>query len=365
MKQGQRIGKLGLKILQDGLYESMFPLVYCQYYSLIGCLFEPLQAVIDMHRQTIDLSLKVGNSSMAALNKAFLFTLKLRSGTNLCQLKEEFEREMNVQHHPGSSTYLQVLLRELYEGVCALIGNETSGLCQKVDDGSDAVFDNEQSPHNLSRMMYCCYLGFHERTMHLAKRWEVFSNSLSPHQMPRNLNHSRTIYSCFYYGLSYIGMRRKRNFKQNLLSENDTASWLNVVNCAARCSKYNFENKRALLMAEKLSYLLNNDEAEAMYDIAIKASKSSHFIQEEVRSVICCYFVIATLANTKTSYCCVQALSYELAGAHYERLEKFTKALELYKQAECCYEIWGSVVKTCQMKEKIKEIGLNKNTKKS
>jgi hypothetical protein len=39
-------------------------------------------------------------------------------------------------------------------------------------------------------------------------------------------------------------------------------------------------------MAEKLSYSCNNDGAEEMYGTAIKASKSSHFIHEEVRNVV-------------------------------------------------------------------------------
>jgi hypothetical protein len=38
-------------------------------------------------------------------------------------------------------------------------------------------------------------------------------------------------------------------------------------------------------MAEKHSLSAENTKAEKMYDTAIKASKSSHFVNEEVRNV--------------------------------------------------------------------------------
>jgi hypothetical protein len=91
--------------------------------------------------------------------------------------------------------------------------------------------------------------------------------------------------------LSCIGLRRQKqkNKKPNQYDSSDKL-WLDVVEDAAKCSKYNFENKRALLLAEKLSYSCNNDAAEVMYETAIKASKSSHFIHEEVRNVMDFYF---------------------------------------------------------------------------
>jgi hypothetical protein len=122
MKVGHRIGKVGLRIMQERNYGSMLPTVYLSYYGLVGCLFEPLQAVIDMHQQAIDVSLNLGNSSIAALHEVFLIVRKKYAGTNLLEIKEIIVRGMHMQNHPGSSAVLRMILHEDYEGVCALIG---------------------------------------------------------------------------------------------------------------------------------------------------------------------------------------------------------------------------------------------------
>jgi hypothetical protein len=135
--------------------------------------------------------------------------------------------------------------------------------------------------------------------------------------------------------------------------------WFDVVNHAAEFSSYNFENKRALLMAEKLSLSCEDEEAAQMYDAAIQASKSSHFIHEEVRSDGNLNKVLLMQYNLTNSFSIsTQGLSCELAGAHYEKMSNFTKALELYEQAELCYEVWGSVVKTHHMTKKVNALRL-------
>jgi hypothetical protein len=274
MEVGHRIGKLGLRIMHEWRYDNMLPTVYLSYYGYIGCLFEPLQAVIDMHQRAIDVSLNLGNSSIAAFHEGFLITRKKYAGANLLEMKQILERWMNMQDHPGTSAVLQILLHENYEGVCALIGEATSGLSQTVDGSR---------PHSMSRLMTCCYLGQYERAVHMAKQWDPLRNL-----MLQTSVQFRRIYETFYYGLSCIGLRRQKKKKKKTrdkLWQGSTLA-LDVVKDAARCSKYNFENKRALLMAEKLSYSCNNDGAKEMYDTAIKASKSSHFVHEEVRNVV-------------------------------------------------------------------------------
>jgi hypothetical protein len=259
------------------------------YYGLVECLFEPLQAVIDMHQRAIDVSLNFGNSSVAAIHEGFLILRKKYAGANLLEIKEILERRMNMQNHPGTSSVLQILLREQYEGLCALIGEATSGLSETFHGRSDA----ELHPHNITvycgKLMTCCYLGHYERAVHMTKQWAASGN-----KMLQTLVQFRRIYESFYHVLSCIGLRRQKSRKPN---PNHYASsdklWLDIVTDAARCSKYNFENKRALLVAEKLSYSCHchNDAAEVMYGAAIKASKSSHFIHEEVRNFIAFYFL--------------------------------------------------------------------------
>lgn len=46
-------------------------------------------------------------------------------------------------------------------------------------------------------------------------------------------------------------------------------------------------------------------------------------------------------------------IACELAGMHHEKQGNYDKALALFRQAEHCYQLWGSASKCRQMKEKI------------
>jgi hypothetical protein len=153
-----------------------------------------------------------------------------------------------------------------------------------------------------------------------------------------------------------FAQQRKKNLKTNRPKESVT-KWLDVVKKAAECSKWNFQNKFNLLLAEKLSIAKDNKKAEAKYAAAIETAHSSNFIHEEGKHS---YFLPHLDNNSMITYVILlpiviwhQGLACELCGLHYERLGNDTKALELFRQAEDCYQVWGSIVKTRQMTEKI------------
>lgn len=320
---GYRLGKLALRMLHEhGSASSELPVIYL-WYCNVGALFEPIQAVNDMHQQAINISLKMGNSSIAALHKIFLTPRLIYAGVYLPKLKECLKREISMHGHPHSFAVLQMKQRINYEGICNLIGDHTS---QNFSEGSDESF-YDHGPSSVMNMMILTYLGFYERAKHMAKRWEILDCEESGPVVSL-----RSAYTSFYYCLSCIGLRRKKNPKSKRSPEN-TMQLLNIVQEAAEVSPYNFQNKLALLTAEKLSMMSSrNADAEAQYTAAIELSKSSHFVHEE-------------------------GLSCELAGLHYERLGNSTKALELFEQAERCYETWGSAVKSRQIQEKIEVMG--------
>lgn len=54
-------------------------------------------------------------------------------------------------------------------------------------------------------------------------------------------------------------------------------------------------------------------------------------------------------------------IACELAGRHYERLNKVENALRSFQQAEQCYEKWGSQMKVQKMQEKVENLGLKLN----
>lgn len=279
-----------------------------------------------MHRRAYDISMQIGNNSIAALHKQFLTVRQLLAGTNLLDLKEELEHEIKMTDQYYSFPVLGMKLKLHYNTVLNLIGDTTSKLFQESDrDVDTSTYDNE-STHAFHLMITLTYRGYHSRVVHNVKRWELSSGENDSKKMIS----FRAVYVCFCYGLALIGLKRQKTSKAARVKES-LKHWLEVVENAAKCSKWNFENKACLLRAERFSLAHSNQVAEEEYANAIKASQSSHFIHEE-------------------------GLANELAGCHYERLGNTSRALELFSSAKNCYEMWGSIVKYRQMEEKMKKL---------
>ena len=56
-----------------------------------------------------------------------------------------------------------------------------------------------------------------------------------------------------------------------------------------------------------------------------------------------------------------EGLACELAGMHYERVKNIEQALCLFKQAQDCYDYWGSRMKVRMMQEKIQHLSHKQN----
>lgn len=277
-----------------------------------------------MHRRAYDVSIQVGNNSIAALHTQFLIVRQLLAGTNLLDLKEELEHAIKMSDQYYSFPVLGMKLKFYYSTVLNLIGETT--LQEPNRDLNASTYDKE-SAHAFHLVITMTYLGYYSRAKNTVKRWELLGDENDSKKMIS----FRAAYVCFYYGLSLIGLKRQKTSKAARVKES-LKDWLDVVQKAAKCSKWNFENKASLLRAERFSLGHNNEDAVIEYANAIQAAQSSHFIHEE-------------------------GLACELAGGHYERLGNAAKALELFRRAESCYETWGSIVKSRQMQEKITELG--------
>ena len=275
-----------------------------------------------MHKKAYDIGQQLGNTSFASTHQQFLIVRQLHAGTNLLDLKEELEFNIKTIEQYCSFPVVGMKLRYYYEAVLTLIGEESSSLSIKQDEGSH---HGQELAFVESKMMWLVYLGYYDRARHMALRWKLLSGDNQAKQVK-----FREIYVNFYYGLSDIALRRQKNVKRKKVPEKE---WLNVVINAAECSEWNFQNKASLLLAEKLSSSSKHEKAEVHYMKAIEESRSSHFVHEE-------------------------GLACELAGMHYGRRGDITKAKELFQQAENCYETWGSAAKSRQVQKKIKSINL-------
>ena len=246
---GYRIGRLGLKMSNQNDSNSM-PLLYLLYYGYVGIVFEPIQAVIEMHRQAYDVGLRTGNSSIAGIHKVFTVAREFFAGANLVRIKDEIECVLKSDEYHGFMSVFGMKLGVHHQAVKCLIDGDKESSITKSED--ESLYDNN-STVVVYQMMISVYCGYFERVRHLAKRWEKISG----------INHCkkmvpfRVVYVYFYWGLASLVVARRKACK---LSDIDRL--ISIVENASGFSTWNFRNKVALLKALRLSLHSQNTEAE-------------------------------------------------------------------------------------------------------
>jgi hypothetical protein len=307
--------------------------IYCLYYGHVGILFEPIQAgicfanivfricrltsdlfnfvvsqaCVEMHREGYEVAQQVGNNSAAALHKQFCLFRQLYAGSNLIDVKEEIEHGMLVMKY-----------KIVYHRVLTFIGDDPFSSFQGIDS---SVFDHDVA-YVINQMFTEIYFGHYERANYMAEQCKKLVDK-------RVMNNFRALYLYFYWGLSMIGILRKRGSNSRKVLQK-FKECCEIVSNASKCSGWNFKNKASLLKAEQFS-LSSDYKASKEYDTAIKAAQASKFIHEE-------------------------GLAAELAAMHHERLANTATALSLFSQARECYKKWGSNAKVRQVTEKISRL---------
>jgi hypothetical protein len=275
-----------------------------------------------MHRKGYEVAQQVGNICAAELHKQFCIFRQLYAGTNLIDVKEEIEHEMKMIEHVHSapdSGMLGMRYKIVYHRVLTLIGDDPSNSSRDIDDW---YFDHDVA-YLVNQMFTEIFFGHYERANYMAEQCKKLVDK-------RVMNNFRALYLNFYWGLSMIGVLRKKGSKsKTMLQKIRVCS--KIVSRASECSDWNFKNKTSLLKAEQFSLSSDDKEAAKEYDTAIKAAQASRFIHEE-------------------------GLAAELAAMHHERLANTATALSLFSQARECYKKWGSNAKVRQVTEKISRL---------
>jgi hypothetical protein len=242
----------------------------------------------------------------------------------LIDVKEEIEHEMKMIEHDHSSPVSGMLgmrYKIIYQKVLILIGDDPSNSSRDIHI-DDWYFDHDVA-YLVNQMFTETYFGHYERANYMAEQCKKLVDK-------RVMNNFRALYLNFCWGLSMIGVLRKRGSKsKTILQKIRVCS--NTMSRASECSDWNFKNKASLLKAEQFSLSSDDKKAVKEYDTAIKAAQASRFIHEE-------------------------GLAAELAAMHHQRLGNNTTALSLFSQARECYKQWGSNAKVRQVTEKISRL---------
>ena len=253
MEIGHRIGKLGMNLLDAVSSSAELPNVHLYYYGHVGVFFEPIQAVVEMHRKAYVIGYQIGDLANSGLHKLLYAVRQFYAGTNLVKLKEELEHDFKSEEYHCSFPMLGKKLKYLNTTITRLIGDEESSIMPRSEPTLE-VFDEE--PAFIAREMACLtYRGHFERVNYMAKRWEDIKISQN-NNYKTSLN-LRSVYVCFYSCLSLLvtGWRKKPN-------QSRVQRLLLIVKLAARHSSWNFKNKVDLIIAEQSSLSEMNPEAE-------------------------------------------------------------------------------------------------------
>ncbi|KAL7482010.1 hypothetical protein ACHAW6_007699 [Cyclotella cf. meneghiniana] len=314
-----RIGKIGVMMLNSNASAmAELPGVYLTHYVYAGSLVEPIQTCVNLMQRAYEIGMQTGNPSKAAFNLSAAVAKQIKAGTNLLALKIDIANYLQLAGQYAQKQ-LQCNLLMMKENVSRLIGDETVQDEKDIPAWEECEFCLE--------MMTSFYLGHMERVYHKSKLWEELDHSVKKNMPPR------VIYIAFFSGLASASLYSygKKNSQRHL---SNIAKSVSILENAMSFSEWNFKNKACLLRAVLLAVTDGNDvEIGSEFDCAILASRSSNFVHEE-------------------------GLACELAGAHYKKTGNRSLALTYFRQAESCYQSWGSLVKVRHMTHQIELMGI-------
>lgn len=320
-QQGYRIGKMAVKTMNRfNVVADSASLVYMSVYSTVATLVEPFQACADMLHRGYELALTKGDSVMAAVNLSQMVPQLLFGGTNLKFLKQEVISQLNRENQNSQKAFTPYLL--IFQDTLSVLVGDQKALsptmeADLIDKRSNTVPLDYLDCLSHLRVISSYWLGQYERAKHYAEK-----------KIGKGRVQFRIITSEFYYGLSLIGMFRRKH--KNALVRRVKKS-LTIVKDAAKNSQWNFENKAFLLKAELASISDKDEDAVDMYEKAIEGAKRSKFIHEE-------------------------GLACELAGFYHSRSGNKVNALRYFYQARMCYGEWGSQMKVEFIDKQIQEL---------
>jgi hypothetical protein len=251
----------------NGYYSSNLsqrPFIFLMHYAFVASLIEPAQAVADMHTQACEIALRSGDKAMFANHKYFLFTRQVHSGKYFCDRGSPliFEYNLNAWHRKTTGTNLHLLKEELElvlktttQNTWPVLGMRLHlKMIRALTEGSSSTLEEKEDESIptlylqilFHQMIVNTYIGYFDRVKHLAEKFSSLSNDF---KKTFNLRH---MYVAFYYALSILVTRRnKKTNAKKLPKEFD--QMLGIVADASTLSRWNFENKITLLLAEQLS----------------------------------------------------------------------------------------------------------------
>mmetsp|Transcript_2819 Transcript_2819/g.5861 ORF Transcript_2819/g.5861 Transcript_2819/m.5861 type:complete len:605 (-) Transcript_2819:271-2085(-) len=303
--------------------------VYAMLYHSVFPYTQPIQACLEQIKLSYLLGMRVGDCDWALSILPRVSQVGLFSGRTLVDL--ESEMRLNVQELKTYKHYMIQVNLLVFQTVLNLrsssesISHDPTILTGEAMDELEllAAFADNQMRNSL-RIYYYCRMFL----TYLFRRYDIAAGIVEKQLSLMKELHFLTkldvvyeMYETFYRGLIGLAILRKggdegREKWNDIVSDstNKMKEW------AQQGSKWNFENKLALLLAEHAAVIGDLDGAQEAYINSIQKAEEHNFINE-------------------------QALACERFGLFYLEIGNDTEGRHFLGKAEALYRKWGSLRK--------------------
>ncbi|KAL7541084.1 hypothetical protein ACHAXR_010617 [Thalassiosira sp. AJA248-18] len=294
----------------------------------IMCFVEPVQATLESYVQGQANALAAGDTHGAMFNIGFYVGTSFWSGMKLPVCRERYARAHKLMEEHNHLTWLAHIIH-METNVLTLMGEQEDTAQSSGSNGTEIQLGEDFRKENQHASM----------TYYFQKMYISFM--LREYDQMKDCAEQYFEYNLRSWAILYIFTAE--TYVSGLVSfwiyrQSNDPKWAErgckavfAMKKWAESSEHNFQQNAYLLEAEQA--FSNNDieNAEALYEKAISASRRHRFINTE-------------------------ALACELAGHFYTKTEKHDKAIQYFMQAHEKYHEWGAVAKSNALFEFVQRV---------
>ncbi|KAL7541595.1 hypothetical protein ACHAXR_011473 [Thalassiosira sp. AJA248-18] len=314
---GYRLGTLGLRLLDKINAQRYTSAVIALVGTLVSWVAEPVQCIAESHTLGCQIGQRNGDIVSGNLNYLFYIQISFMSGQSLTMIRDK-SRKFALELLQREQKFMLMGAVCFHHQAAALIG----GMEFEDEESSKLPTWDEYTTLATTGPNKDFSLVFSSHQYMRSFLFKQYGNMPKDGLLDRILERNVPLRPIFFFGVFFEGLlsfhfARQKNDGHEYQRKGEAA--IEFFGNWSKCSKWNFENKRQLLEAEKMhSSGYNHELAESLYEDAIRSSHEHKFIHEE-------------------------AVASELAGMFFYGRGLQSKSLAFFRHAIKCYNEWGGL----------------------
>lgn len=312
VKEGYRIGKLALSLVDMPIASDERGSVFIVFYSYIAPRVEPLQSTFEPLQLSLKEAMLAGDVAFAFIGAVAYCKLRFIGGVELSALDKDIITSVREMARLKQVNTMRLLLNDHY-AIVALIGLSKDPLEEFLNGAyfGDKLLQSARNDDD--KMLLGQIYSYQLRVASIfgdMERCEMLMNKLVGMRDLATPNF-------FVEGSVAFTLARKtgdnRWYQRGLECIDISTGWINA-------SKWSWITKVELLNAERHFTDLNFEQAKACYKSAVKSSREDRFVNEE-------------------------AIAFELLGKLEMEIGETENAIGHFREAHRCYSAWGAHAK--------------------